>query len=213
MQKEKVIIDPGEKNLTILIENRAEIYFFKNIKNLNKMTQLYDSFLKEKLTGQGYHFIFEGQHHIKNRYIEGVLAGVTMSNFNNAQITRLKPYFKHQICKTLFSFDYVKARSLKRLKSFPDKFLELLSCFNILISTPKLGDSVEFEMITDLLLTKKTKYDDIVDVVLFYLYLEYKKKQDNNSICDFLFNLIHRLKNHTNSDTINIPNPVAYFLN
>jgi len=69
------------------------------------------------------------------------------------------------------------------LKTFTKDFFDILKTFKIFISNDnvnntlkeKLSLSIGFDLISDLLLTKKTKFDDIVDVLLLFLYVTSKK--------------------------------------
>ena len=178
-----VVIDPGPRNLGIGFKNDKEIYFLRDVKNFKRMMSLFVAIIKEKLADinpfEQPEFIFERQHKSKNIYLEGLLTGLIMSMFSGAKITRLHANSKNQICNSLFAFKYVKVKSKKTLKSYPEKFFEILSTYKIFILKSDCDITniqMAFILVTDLLLTKKTKYDDIVDVFLFLLFLLVLKK-------------------------------------
>ncbi len=174
----KVICDPGPRNTAFLFSECREIYLLKNIKNINRMKRYIDSLLEQKLGCKEIDLFFERQIVSKNIYYEGIITGIVMNYSKNARISRLNAYFKNKICKKLYSFQYVKVRSKKILKTFPLEFLEILNSFKIFVSNSNDDSSDqciisdEFYLIKDFFNAKKLKLDDIVDVVLFYLYLQ-----------------------------------------
>lgn len=180
---DRVVIDPGKNNLAILLQDVREIYFLKNVTNLPSLLCWIDFILKEKIDKQNVAFYFEKQFFNKNIYAEGILTGLVMSKFKKATVKRLKPCAKNEICKKLFSCQYIKAKSKKKLKTFTKDFFDILKTFKIFISNDNLNNtlkeklslSIGFDLISDLLLTKKTKFDDIVDVLLLFLYVTSKK--------------------------------------
>jgi hypothetical protein len=189
----KVVIDPGIKSIAILFEQEKQIYLFHNT-NFSDILQENKGFLKiirEKLdVNDNIIFYFEKQFTFKNIYTEAFLSGFLKAVYKNAIIIRIQPYSKNEFCKKEYLFKYLKCRSKKIFKSFPQQFINEFDSYEKFVF-----ENDEQKRINNLYITKKIKLDDYVDVLMYLLIIKKYPKYAVQNILKkvFIINFVYIL--------------------
>lgn len=156
-----LFIDPGDKNLAIALLELKEIHYFKNNSlenNFHLIRQHIISKLKRNQIEQ-IRFNTEKQIYFKNIFIEGLILGFLINEFNdyNFKTRRIGGYKKTEILKKIFNNHYKKFNR-KYLKSQSINFREQLNSYKVI--------KYENNCISEVNILKEKKIDDIIDVFI-----------------------------------------------